>query len=57
MDFSDKLERSVRREKKLHFNCLRRCKLSKGGLPIIQKCTSYQCQKYKSEKYRYENYW
>lgn len=57
MDFSGKLERSVRREKKLHFNCLRRCKLSKEGLPIIQKCTNYQCQRYKSEKYRYENYW
>jgi hypothetical protein len=57
MEFSDKIDRSVRREKKLHFNILRRCKLSKSGIPIVSKCSNFECQRYKTEKYKYENYW
>jgi hypothetical protein len=57
MEFSDKIDRSVRREKKLHFNMLRRCKLSKSGIPIVSKCSNFECQRYKTEKYKYENYW
>jgi hypothetical protein len=52
----EKVDRSIRREKKIQYNRLKRNHLSRHGDPITQKCTNYKCREYRENKNAYANY-